>query len=434
MEKKIHPIDRITGTIAAPASKSYAQRALAAAMLVPAGQSASVLTGMSLCDDTSAALDVIQRLGAIVHHQGDRYEIEGGFLRNAPNELNIGEAGLATRLFTPIAAQSPSPITISGHGSILTRPLDAMEPTLLQLGASLAMTEGKYLPLTISGPLKGGQADVDGSVGSQFLTGLLMSLPLSGSDTTLRVSNLKSIPYIDMTLEVLKAFGVEVEVDPGYTTFRVPGNQTYRTTEYSVEGDWSGASCILVAGATAGTVTVSNLNPASRQADREILTALQKTGADLKWLSDRTLSVSYPKKGTLKAFEFDATDCPDLFPALAALASCCEGTTTIRGTKRLTHKESDRAATIAREYRKFGVEIDLSRDDLMIIPGVAVRPSDRFAVNNELLDSHNDHRIAMATAVTALRADRPVNIERAQAVNKSYPAFWDDLAMLSSNN
>lgn len=439
MKETVHP-SAVQGRIVAPASKSYAQRALAAALLVPDSDNPagwSELRNMGLCNDTSAALEVIRRLGAEVRYGDNKgtYYVEGGFLKHKPQELNIGESGLATRLFTPIAAQSPSPITVTGHGSILRRPVGtAMAGPLRDLGATISFTGDGFLPLTVSGPLKGGVVEVDGSLSSQFITGLLMASPLSTEDTQLVVRNPKSVPYLAMTLEVLRAFGISVSHAADYTEFIVPGGQRYRSAVYPVEGDWSGASCPLVAGAVAGVpggqgVTVDNLNPRSLQADRAIVEALTRAGAPMDFCG-HTLTVR--RSEHLRAFEFDATDCPDLFPALATLAAFCEGQTILRGTTRLTHKESDRAATIAAEFAKLGVEIDLSQADVMAVRGLS-EPGEALAVRNVRLESHNDHRIAMATAVAALRADKPVVIEGAEAVDKSYPCFWDDLGSICLN-
>lgn len=434
--KEIHP-GKLQGHIASPASKSYAQRALAAALLVPDADHPagwSELRRMGLCNDTSAALEVIQRLGASVRYGDNRdiYYIQGGFGKLTPAELNIGESGLSARLFAPIAAQSPAPVTITGHGSILNRPVvGAMVEPLRQLGATVVANDTGLLPLTVSGPLCGGTVEVDGSLSSQFITGLLMAAPLSTAETRLLVRQPRSIPYLSMTLEVLRAFGIEASHAADYTEFRIPAGQSYRPTVYSVEGDWSGASCLLVGGAVASPpggsgVTIDNLHPHSLQADRAILTALEQAGARLSF-SGHSCTVNRPPR--LEGFEFDATDCPDLFPALVTLAAFCSGPSILRGTRRLTHKESDRAATLAAEFAKLGVAIDLSQPDTMIIPGLPT-PNSRLTVRETGLESHNDHRIAMAVAVAALRSDRSVTVSGAEAVEKSYPRFWDDLSAL----
>ena len=414
MDKTIRR-SRAEGSVTAPSSKSYAQRAVAAALLC---EGTSTLTNMILCDDTRAALQVPADLGAEVEAgtDGTPYTVRGG-LRPHAQAIHIGESGLAARLFTPIAALCGERITITGRGSILRRPLAMMEKPLRTLGAKVT-SEGGYLPIRIEGPLHGGAVSVDGSLSSQFITGLLMALPLAERDTTLTVHNLKSRPYIDMTLSLLGTFGIDVKHNE-YRQFFIEGRQRYAPARYNVEGDWSGASCLLVAGATTGEVTVRNLNPVSLQADMAIVDALTRAGAQITTTTD---SVTV-RRSPLHAFEFDATHCPDLFPALAALAASCQGTSTLRGTRRLAHKESDRARTIADVLESMGIGVDLSTPDVMRVTGGEIRGAE--------VSSHNDHRIAMAAAVAALRCGQgSVTIRGAEAVAKSYPEFWDDLSGL----
>ena len=413
MKTTIHK-GRIAGSITAPASKSYAQRAVAAALLA-GGE--TTLTHLDLCNDTRAALDVARRLGASVSHEGTTYTIRGG-LNPVSTKLNIGESGLATRLFTPIASLCHMPITINGEGSILRRPIEMMEEPLQALGVEV-ISNGGYLPISVKGPMRGGEIHVDGSLSSQFITGLLMALPLSPNDTVLHVENLKSRPYVDMTIDLAARFGVAIEHN-NYEQFYIAGGQHYTPCTYNIEGDWSGASCLLVAGATAGSITIRNLNHISLQADLAIIEALARAGAEII----TTNSSVTVHGGPLHAFEFDATDCPDLFPALAALAASCEGTSVLTGTQRLTYKESNRAETIAEVFGRLGIGVDLSEENTMRITG--------GPVSSAVVDSHNDHRIAMAAAVAALSSDDSVVIEGADAADKPYPNFWNDLDTLRS--
>ena len=274
MKTTIHK-GRIAGSITAPASKSYAQRAVAAALLA-GGE--TTLTHLDLCNDTRAALDVARRLGASVSHEGTTYTIRGG-LNPVSTKLNIGESGLATRLFTPIASLCHMPITINGEGSILRRPIEMMEEPLQALGVEV-ISNGGYLPISVKGPMRGGEIHVDGSLSSQFITGLLMALPLSPNDTVLHVENLKSRPYVDMTIDLAARFGVAIEHN-NYEQFYIAGGQHYTPCTYNIEGDWSGASCLLVAGATAGSITIRNLNHISLQADLAIIEALARAGAEI---------------------------------------------------------------------------------------------------------------------------------------------------------
>lgn len=241
-------------------------------------------------------------------------------------------------------------------------------------------------------------------------------MPLAKHDTTLYVENPVSIPYLEMTIDTAARFGVEIMHNEGdYSEFFIEGNQHYTATDIAIEGDWSGASTMLVAGAIAGEVTLNNLSTLSRQADTAICQALERAGAGIIIEGD-SITVS---RRPLRAFTFDATHCPDLFPALAALAAAAEGVSHITGTERLRHKESDRAATISEEYGKMGIEVDLSEPNVM-----AIRGGD---ISSATLFSHDDHRIAMSLAVSALRCNEDITIRNAECVEKSYPTFFEDL-------
>ncbi len=414
MLKTVSP-SSLSGSVKAPSSKSYAQRAVAVAALA---DGESILRNIGSCGDIAAALSAAEALGASVDMSGGDAAITGRSLPDPVSGIvSIGESGLSARLFTPIAALSGRPVVITGRGSVMSRPIDMVETPLRVLGAVVDTTGGR-LPLTVCGPLRGGEVEVDGSVSSQFLSGLLTALPLVAEDSVITVDNLTSRPYIDMTCDVLQSFGVRVE-NENYRRFTVRGGQRYKPQCYNVEGDWSGASCLLVAGALSGSVTVGNLHGRSLQADKAILEALDYAGARISIEWDQVTVERSP----VNCFSFDATDCPDLFPALVALAAGCEGESTILGTGRLTHKESDRAKVLIDLYAAMGISIDGSYDDAFIVRGGPVK-------GGMTLPSHGDHRMAMSVAVSALRADSPITIDGAEAVDKSYPRFFDDLAAL----
>lgn len=406
----------IRGTITPPSSKSYAQRAIALALLA---EGRTTLRNLEFCKDTRSALRCIEALGAKVEIIDDStLSIEGG-LKPQSNVLHVGESGLATRLFTPIASLNPTPLTIEGEGTLLYRPMTMMIEPLRQLGVQVR-DGGGFLPIEVQGPIHGGEITVDGSVSSQFITGLLLALPLAQEDTTLHVTSPVSTPYIDMTIDTARRFGVEIMHNEGdYTQFFIEGGQQYTPTDLAIEGDWSGAASMLVAGAIAGEVTIKNISTLSKQADTAICHALERAGAGLIIEQD-SITVS---KRNLRSFEFDATNAPDLFPALAALAAAAEGESIIIGTDRLRHKESDRAETIRREYEKLGIEVDISEKNIMRIRGGEIQPATTF--------SHNDHRIAMSLAVSALRCQGEVKIENAECVEKSYPTFFEDLESIT---
>ena len=413
----IHP-SAVTGSVRAPASKSSMQRACAAALLVK-GRSYIFQPGNS--NDDQAAVEVIQKLGASVTENRDgSFSVDSWGVQPVAEEINCGESGLGIRMFTPIVALSAKAITITGTGSLVNRPMQFFEEVLPQAGVAVGSNGGK-LPLQVKGPLVPQNIEVDGSLSSQFLTGLLMAYGAAGADgVSIKVNNLTSKPYIDLTLDVMRRFGVQVEHD-NYQLFHFRSSTGYQPTAYTVEGDWSGGAFLLVAGAIAGQVTVHGLDAASTQADKAILQALKDCGTTLT-VADNRISCS---TATLQPFYFDATDCPDLFPPLVALAAYCNGTTEIKGISRLTHKESNRALTLQQEFGKMGVAIDLN-GDLMIIHGGT-------PLKSTTVHSHHDHRIAMACAVAALKAEGKIIIEEAEAINKSYPAFYNDLALMGTS-
>lgn len=394
-----------------PCSKSYAQRALAVALLA---NGKSVLRNMDFCNDTLSALNCIKMLGAKAERTDEHTIVVEGGLKPQGNLLSVGESGLSARLFTPIASLCSEPIVISGEGTLLYRPMDMMMQPLRALGVDVRDGGGR-LPIEVCGPIAGGEIAVDGSVSSQFITGLLLALPLAEQDTVINVSKAVSKPYLDMTIDIASHFGVAIEHND-YEQFYVAGSQCYTPTTYSIEGDWSAAAMLLVAGAVAGEVTVGNISMLSKQADVAICRALVAAGAELISEHDTITAAHRPLHG----FEFDATNCPDLFPALATLAAAAEGESRIKGTHRLEHKESNRAEAIRTEFGRLGIEVDLSEDDIMIIRGGAIR-------GGVEVDSHGDHRMAMTLAVAGLISERGVTITGAECVAKSYPEFFETI-------
>lgn len=408
------------GEVTPPCSKSYAQRALAAALLA---KGRTTLRGIELCRDTRSAIEAIEALGAKVEILDDNTLIIDGGLCPATNNLNVGESGLAARLFTPIAALCDTPITIDGEGTLLHRPMAMMIEPLKALGVNVRDGGGR-LPIEVCGPINGGEVAVDGSVSSQFITGLLIALPLATNDTTINVHEAVSTPYIDMTLKTLERFGINVMYNEGdYTQFYIESGQEYQAIDYTIESDWSAAAAIMVAAAIAGEVTIRNISTLSSQADTAICRALERAGASIIIERD-TITIAHR---TLEAFEFDATQCPDLFPALTALAAAADGVSSIYGIGRLRGKESDRAEVLREEYGKLGIEIELDYDnDVMRIVGGEPTPHD--------VDSHDDHRIAMSLAITALRMEEPIKIKNRESVAKSYPSFFEDIESLKQHD
>jgi len=422
-----------SGSIRAPASKSSMQRAVACALLA---EGESALRSPSLSADCLAALEVARALGARVESGPGAVRVGGapGALLSGSGELSLpcGESGLCIRMFSSIAALRPGRTELAARGSLARRPVGMAAGPLEALGARCA-TQNGLPPLRIEGPLRGGRALVDASASSQFLTGLLVALPLAPGDSILEVGGLASGGYVELTLDTMRAFGVEVERSAGERgpSFRIEGRRRYAAADFEVEGDWSGAAFLLVAGAIAGRpggagLSVEGLSLGSSQPDRGILEALRDAGARVE-ASERSIRVG-PAEGELRAFSFDARDRPDLFPPLVALAARCEGRSSIRGVSRLRDKESDRAAALSLEFAKLGVEATVD-GDVMRVEGAARRQG---TVEEARVDSHGDHRIAMAAAVHALAGLGAVGIDGADCVSKSWPSFFEDLGSVSS--
>jgi len=402
----------ISGRILAPASKSSMQRAVAAALL---SDGISTLYRPSFSDDSLASLEMAECLGAEVTREPDRWVVKGG-LKPVCHRLNCGESGLGIRMFSAIAALTEDEFMLTGRGTILNRPMDMLVDGLQKLGVSVNSEKGK-LPFTIRGPIQGGKINIDGSESSQFISGLLMALPLLDKDSVLEIDALKSKPYIDLTISVLKEFGIEI-INNDYRKISIPGKQKYKPANYYVEEDWSGIAFIAVAGAISGKVIIEGVTQSSVQADRRILDVLKLSGTNINF-SGKTLSI---EKSDLHAFEYDITDCPDLAPPLVALASFCKGRSILNGTSRLIRKESNRSLTLTEEFSNLGVDIRQSDNTIEIVG--------RDSVSGGIFRSHGDHRIAMALTVAATRAESPMLVEGAEAVNKSYPDFFEDMRKL----
>ena len=425
---------KLLGEQIAPASKSSMQRACAAALL---HKGKTIIHNPGHSNDDLAAIDVIQKLGAVVaiNKEGNN-EINNANVTVTSNgvnpvgpEMNCGESGLGIRMFTPIAALSNQTISIEGKGSLVKRPMHFFDEIFPSLGVAIKSQKG-FLPIEIKGPLQPANITVDGSLSSQFLTGLLMAYAATEVyDTEIKVLDLKSKPYIDLTLAVLNEFGWNVK-HTNYESFKFYDHSPLKPLiEYTVEGDWSGAAFLLVAGAIAGPIKVKGLQLDSTQADKKIISALISANASIRIEVDGIIlgpnkNMENEAQEKLNAFHFDATDCPDLFPPLVALACYCNGVSEIKGVNRLAHKESDRGLTLQAEFAKMGVNIILAGDVMQIHGGNEIKSAIVF--------SQHDHRIAMATAVAALGANGPVEITEAEAINKSYTDFFMDLQQLGA--
>lgn len=414
---------RVNGKLKAPASKSSMQRACAASLLTPA---TTIIENAGESKDEMAALSIIKKLGAEVNFLNHQLAIKSDeiiFHSIFPDKnitLDCGESGLSLRMFAPIAALFNYDITLVGHGSLLSRPVNFLEDTLPQLNVDVSTNHGK-VPVTLRGPLSTKPITVNGALSSQFLTGLLFAYAKECKQSVqIKVENLSSRPYIDLTLSVLEHFGFQVS-HTNYELFTIKPRHPLpaHSIKYRVEGDWSNGAFLLVAAAIGGSLEVEELNLESTQGDKNIMQALYDSGAEV-FIDKKIIRV---QKAPLKAFEFDATQTPDLFPPLVALAAYCKGVSTIKGVSRLLHKESNRSLTLQQEFKKMNIAIELN-GDIMKVHGGSVHGAKVF--------SHNDHRIAMACSVAAIGATGRTEIMDASAVEKSYPGFFNDLKKISN--
>lgn len=405
----------VHGELQAPPSKSFMQRAIALAVLTPGN---TVIENPSRCEDALAGLNIAREFGCKVTDDGKNISIFSGELTK-PKKLNCWESGLAIRLFTPIASLFSHWVELQAEGSLRKRPTDFMITPLEQLGVEV-LSENGFPPINVKGPIKPGLTKVDGSISSQFLSGLLIALPLANGDSVIKCDVLKSTPYIDMTIAAIEDFGGRI-IHEDHNEYYIKGNQKYTTDKYFVEGDWSGAAGLLVAGAIAGEITIKNLSLKSNQADMSILEALELAGVAINKQQD---AITVKKVDKLKPFEFNAVHCPDLFPVLTALAANCNGVSKISGVHRLLHKESNRAEALKKEFNKIGISIGFE-DDKMIVRGGTIKGGEVYA--------HNDHRIAFALTLAALNAENPIKLKGSRCVKKTYPEFFDDMKSIGAS-
>lgn len=432
----------------APCSKSFAQRAILAAALA---QGESHLSGFGACEDSLSAIEVARALGAKVSRRGDKLKIQGiGPVSERSlriNKLNVGESGLLTRLCIPLMAALNSQDTlIEGRGTLLGRPLNKANDIMAAFGILLQnqsehTDKQVYVPLSVKGKFFPGTAEISGSAGSQLISGLLMSLPLCSSNSTLFVSEPKSIPYMFITQDVLKRFGVKMscelegdskmleQQDWSYCNgicFKIKGGQQFKATELAMEGDWSAAAAFLCYGALFGEAEVLGLNTKSIQADITILDILSDAGACVSY-DEEVVSV---KRAPLQAFSYDLNNAPDLIPLASLLAAFCPGESIIYGAQRLRNKESDRAQAILETLSKMGVQANVIGDEIRI-QGMGL--SQRFACGKLLkggkYSSFHDHRMVMLLSIAQMGADSPIEIDDTDCVSKSFPNFFEELSL-----
>jgi 3-phosphoshikimate 1-carboxyvinyltransferase len=405
----------------APPSKSYFQRLCAAALL---WRGIAIFPNSGRSEDDAAALRIIEELGAKVERHGNRVTITSEGVKPRSGVVHCGESGLSARLFAPIAALSSTRVEIQGEGSLTSRPMDAVVEALRALNVTASSNDG-YLPIVVQGPLKPGSIVIDGTTSSQVISGLLFALAASIVDdglVTLRAKGLVSQPYIAMSCDVLRHFDFDARFDGDETCF-IGGRRglgpSY-TLEIDTEMDWSSAAAIAIAASFGGSGIEINDLAKETHADAVILDILVQAGARVEVVERDIRSTIRP--GSLRAFAYDCTNSPDLVPILSILATACKGESRISGLHRLTHKESDRTKTTSALLAGLGIDHSIEDDAFVIAGPQTPRAS--------TIGGQNDHRIVMAAAIAALRADGPVTIEGAEAVRKSYPDFFADLQKL----
>lgn len=413
---------KLRGSLEIPPSKSVSHRAIISAGLA---KGRSVISNVLLSQDMIATCKAMEALGAAIAYQEElnqRYTliIEGGEpLQLKTDTIDCNESGSTLRFIIPLALLQPKRVVITGKGRLVTRPMEPYYKIFREKSIAFKhLTDGQDLPLALEGELKAGTYQLDGGVSSQFITGLLFALPLLAGDSVIELTSpLESKPYIDITLDVLKSFGIEI-VNEHDHCFYIRGNQVYSPCDYRVEGDFSQGAFWLVAGTIGESIECRDLNPDSSQGDKVIVDILEAMGGNIQAKGD-TLVVSHSKT---RGMTIDVSQCPDLVPILGVLGSLSEGTTTIINGERLRFKESDRLMATADVINTLGGNVTETVDGL-IIQGV-----ENFTGGS--VTSHNDHRIAMAVAVASIRAEGKIILAGAEAVNKSYPHFWKDFERL----
>lgn len=371
-----------------------------------------------MSEDITATCDIMEKLGVKITRYTDKLEIEGsGILELKDTELQCNESGSTLRFLIPVSMLTGEKVTFQGKGKLAQRPLNSYYEIFDAQGI-IYTTENGGLPLTVEGKLKPGTYELRGDISSQFVTGLLYALPLLEGDSTIVITTeMESKGYIDLTLDVLKQFGVEIE-NRNYREFFIRGNQSYNSMNYRVEGDFSQVAFWLAAGVFGGEIQCMDMREASLQGDKVIVDIIKAMGGDVRYEDD----ILVAKKSKLKGTVIDASQCPDLVPMAAVIGAVSEGTTEIINAARVRIKESDRLKAIATELNKIGANV-VEREDSLLIHGV---PSLKGGVVN----SWNDHRIVMAMAMASIMCTGDIVIEDSGAVKKSYPHFFEDFKSL----
>ncbi len=418
---KVRP-SKLSGEITAPPSKSYTHRAF---MIAALAKGESRIVDPLLGFDTEATIEAVRALGAEVVREGNVWRVRGtgGQLKPRADLIDARNSGTTIRMMSAIATLSPKPVRLTGDESILKRPMGPLIEALVQLGAK-AKCEGAdgRPPVVVGGGLRGGEVEITGAVSSQFISALLIASPYAQGDVELAITEeLRSKPYVEITLELLDAAGAKIKRNKNLTEFMVSGGQTFRPIDLTIPGDFSSAAFVLGAAALTGKVKVNNLDVRGVQGDRRIVELLNEFGADVK-VSGKTVEVS--STGGLSGIEADCGDTPDLVPVLAVLGSVADGRTELTNIPHLRLKETDRIRALATELRRLGAEVEEFPDELRL-EGVRQMKGARVT-------SYGDHRMAMTFAVAGLVARGETIVDGAENIPVSYPTFVGDMRKLGA--
>lgn len=424
MDLKVEKINKISGEIKAPASKSYSHRAFIAAALAE-GQ--SILRDPLYSEDTLATLESCEQLGALFQRYPDKCIVQGtaGYIRTPENVIDVKNSGTSVRILSSIAAIAPrANYTIfTGDESLRKRPMQDLIDALENLGVNIKSSQSNGTPpIIVKGGFEGGETDIKGDISSQFISSIIMAAPYSKKPVTLNVrGTFVSKPYVNMTLSVISKFGIDFEYDttnqPEYSSYYIEP-QKYECTDYTIEGDYSSASYIIAAASMISSdITIKNLYKDSMQGDKIIVDIVQKMGANI---TTKENEIHIQSDGKLKAFDVDLSNAPDLLPTVAVLMAQAEGTSKITGVEHARFKETDRVHNCAIELENVGVEVEELKDGL-IIKGKAT---------GGMVDSHLDHRMVMAFYVLGMKIGN-ISIKDATCYDVSFPNFLEVMEKIS---
>lgn len=420
---KVYP-KKLKGEVKIPPSKSMSHRAVICAAL---SDGTCKVSNIDFSDDIIATVEAMKSLGAVIEKKDDYLEVIGikspqNKLNNSTNDeriIDCNESGSTLRFLVPIAALFEGVNKFVGRGNLGKRPLDTYYEIFDNQGIKYSYKEG-ILDLKTEGKLKCGEFKVKGNISSQFITGLLFTLPLLDGDSKITITTeLESKGYIDLTLSAMRDFGIEI-INNNYEEFIIKGNQNYKSIDYRVEGDYSQAAFFLCADAVLNEVVVNDLNLNSLQGDKEVIDILERMGVNIKE-NGKGIIGTVDKK--LKSTIIDGSQCPDIIPVVSLAASLCDGTTEVINAGRLRIKECDRLAAVTSELNKLGAKIT-EKEDGLIIEGVSKLKG------GCTVWSHKDHRIAMTLAIASTICEEPIIIKDYECVTKSYPEFWNDFISL----